>query len=65
MKNDFIKNLRSEDKFDNMSIRNRGFSNFSLNYRKQSMLDPTRPEQLKFYSLDDFNNSIWENFLGS
>ena len=58
-------NLQAEEKFNQMVIRNRVSSNFSDNYRKQSMLDPTKAEQLKFYSLDDFTNSIWENFLGS
>lgn len=57
--------LQAENIFNGMEIRNRANSNFSDNYRKQSMLDPTRAEQLKSYSLDDFTNSIWENFLGS
>jgi hypothetical protein len=32
---------------------------------QQSAMDPDRVNQLYHYNLDDFKNSIWENFLGS
>jgi len=31
----------------------------------QSIIDPSREKALYNYNLDDFKNSIWENFLGS
>jgi hypothetical protein len=33
--------------------------------RQQSMYDPDKPTALMNYELDEFKNSIWENFLGS
>jgi hypothetical protein len=33
--------------------------------RQQSIMDPDDPKVLMNYDLDQFNNSIWENFLGS
>ena len=29
------------------------------------MIDPDKPTALMNYDLDQFKNSIWENFLGS
>jgi len=29
------------------------------------MIDPTRKEILKDYGLDEYKNSLWENFIGS
>jgi hypothetical protein len=31
----------------------------------QSVIDPDRKSMLMNYGLDQFKNSIWENFLGS
>ena len=33
--------------------------------RNQSMMDPDKPKALMDYDLDEFKNSMWENFLGS
>lgn len=33
--------------------------------RKQSIYDPSAPNALMNYDIDQFKNSIWENFLGS
>ena len=33
--------------------------------RQQSMIDPDKPAALMNYDLDEFKNSMWENFLGS
>ena len=33
--------------------------------RQQSIMDPDDPKVLMNYDLDQFNNSIWENFMGS
>lgn len=33
--------------------------------RHQSVYDPDRKSILMNYNLEDFKNSIWENFLGS
>lgn len=33
--------------------------------RVQSVIDPDKGSVLLNYGLDDFKNSIWENFLGS
>ena len=32
---------------------------------KQSFYNPDRPAQMMNYSIENFENSIWENFLGS
>lgn len=29
------------------------------------MIDPDKPSTLMNYDLDEFKNSMWENFLGS
>ena len=29
------------------------------------MIDPDKPSALMNYDLDEFKNSMWENFLGS
>lgn len=33
--------------------------------RKQSIMMPDKKEALLNYDLDEFKNSMWENFLGS
>jgi hypothetical protein len=33
--------------------------------RSQSIMNPDKKAMLEHYGLDDFRNSIWENFLGS
>jgi hypothetical protein len=33
--------------------------------RQQSIMDPDKPKALMDYDLDEFKNSMWENFLGS
>ena len=33
--------------------------------RQLSVVNPDKGSMLMNYSLDDFKNSIWENFLGS
>jgi len=33
--------------------------------RQQSIIDPHRADLLMNYDIDEFKNSIWENFLGS
>lgn len=33
--------------------------------RQQSIIDPNRADVLMNYDIDEFKNSIWENFLGS
>ena len=33
--------------------------------RQQSIIDPDKPKALMDYDLDEFKNSMWENFLGS
>ena len=39
--------------------------NQKLRLREQSVIDPDRGAILMNYGLDDYKNSIWENFLGS
>lgn len=36
-----------------------------MRMREQSVIDPDKGSILMNYGLDDFKNSIWENFLGS
>ena len=36
-----------------------------MRLREQSVIDPDKGSILMNYGLDDFKNSIWENFLGS
>lgn len=43
---------------------NRENSKFDLR-KMQSIIDPSQEKALYNYNLDDFKNSIWENFLGS
>ena len=37
----------------------------SIFMKKQSFMSPDRPQAMMEYSLENFENSIWENFLGS
>jgi hypothetical protein len=64
-KDNFFSRLREEGKPNETKNFQENEQSKSIYLRHQSIIDPDKEKILLNYDLDEFKNSIWENFLGS